>query len=121
MTPLEQFLQRAEALLARVEAVLPPTPPAANDWHSAFAFRWRKRGSAGYLAPVRHAGASTLDDLHHVGPQRRQFVHGRPANSVLLTGARATGKSSVVKSCVNQYAGDGLRLIEVDKVDLADL
>jgi predicted AAA+ superfamily ATPase len=128
MTPLEQFLQRAEALLARVEAVLPPAPPAAPDWHSAFAFRWRKRGSAGYLAPVRHAGAITLDDLHHVGPQKRQieqntrqFVHGKPANNVLLTGARGTGKSSLIKACLNQFAADGLRLIEVDKADLADL
>ena len=129
MTPLEQFLQRAEAVLARVEAVLPPAPPAAPDFRASFAFRWKKRGGgAGFLAPVRHAAAITLDDLHHVAAQKRQieqntrqFVHGKPANNVLLTGARGTGKSSLIKACLNQFAADGLRLIEVDKADLADL
>ncbi len=45
----------------------------------------------------------------------------RPANNVLLTGARGTGKSSLIKACLNQFAAEGLRLIEVDKADLADL
>ncbi|MFL6711180.1 MAG: ATP-binding protein [Massilia sp.] len=128
MTPLEQFLQRAEALLARVEAVLPPAPPRAPDWQNSFAFRWKKRNGAGFLAPVAHTAAITLADLHHVVAQKRQieqntrqFVHGKPANNVLLTGARGTGKSSLIKACLNQFAGDGLRLIEVDKADLADL
>jgi predicted AAA+ superfamily ATPase len=99
-----------------------------DELGGAFAFRWRKRNGAGFLAPVRNAGAITLDDLHHVAAQKgqieqntRQFVHGKPANNVLLTGARGTGKSSLIKACLNQFAGDGLRLIEVDKADLADL
>ncbi|WP_426195682.1 ATP-binding protein [Massilia sp. DWR3-1-1] len=128
MTPLEQFLVRAEALLARVEAVLPPAPPREPDWRRSFAFRWKKRNGHGHLAPVTHAAAITLDDLHNIASQKlqieqntRQFVHGRPANNVLLTGARGTGKSSLIKACLNQFAGDGLRLIEVDKADLADL
>ena len=130
MTPLEQFLLRAEALLARVEAVLPPTFPREPDWRRSSAFRWRKRagGGASYLQPVMHAASIALDDLHRVGPQKqqieqntRQFVQGRPANNVLLTGARGTGKSSLIKACLNQFAADGLRLIEVDKSDLADL
>jgi predicted AAA+ superfamily ATPase len=128
MTSLEHFLHRAEALLARVEAVLPQGAPREPDWRLAFAFRWRKRNGQGYLAPVLHAGAITLDDLHNIGPQKqqieqntRQFVHKRPANNVLLTGARGTGKSSLIKACLNQFAGEGLRLIEVDKADLADL
>jgi uncharacterized protein len=128
MTPLEHFLQRAEALLARVEAVLPQGAPREPDWRLAFAFRWKKRNGQGYLAPVLHAGAITFDDLHNIGPQKqqieqntRQFVHRRPANNVLLTGARGTGKSSLIKACLNQFAADGLRLIEVDKADLADL
>jgi predicted AAA+ superfamily ATPase len=128
MTPLEQFLLRAEALLARVEAVLPPAAPREPDWRLSFAFRWKKRNGQGYLAPVLHAAAITLGDLHNIGNQKaqieqntRQFVHRRPANNVLLTGARGTGKSSLIKACLNQFAAQGLRLIEVDKADLADL
>jgi predicted AAA+ superfamily ATPase len=130
MTPLEQFLLRAEALLARVEAVLPPVQSREPDWKRSFAFRWRKRagGGASWLQPVMHASTIGLDDLHHVAEQKRQieqntrqFVQQRPANNVLLTGARGTGKSSLIKACLNQFAGEGLRLIEVDKADLAEL
>ncbi|GIZ50951.1 ATP-binding protein [Noviherbaspirillum aridicola] len=130
MTQLDQFLQRAEALLARLEAVLPPGTPAP-DWSAGPAFRWRKpggKGSRGWLQPVAHIARITLDDLHNIGPQKeqidqntRQFVEGRPANNVLLTGARGTGKSSLIKACLNRYAAQGLRLIEVDKEDLSDL
>ena len=129
MTPLEQFLLRAEALLQRVEAVLPPSYPREPDWKRSFAFRWRKRTSgASYLQPVTHVSSISLDDLHNIANQKqqieqntRQFVQGRPANNVLLTGARGTGKSSLIKACLNQFAPDGLRLIEVDKEDLAEL
>ena len=128
MTPLEQFLLRAEALLVRVEAVLPPAVPREPDWQRSFAFRWKKRAGAGYLQPVAHTSTITLSDLHNIGNQKqqieqntRQFVTRRPANNVLLTGARGTGKSSLIKACLNQFAGDGLRLIEVDKADLAEL
>ncbi|MEJ7806212.1 MAG: ATP-binding protein [Telluria sp.] len=129
MTPLEQLMLRAEALLARVEAVLPPAFPREPDWRRSSAFRWRKRaGGASYLQPVLHASTIALSDLHQVSNQKlqieqntRQFVAGRPANNVLLTGARGTGKSSLIKACLNQFAGDGLRLIEVDKADLAEL
>ena len=128
MTPLEQFLQRAEALLLRVEGVLPPAVPREPDWKRSFAFRWKKRGGHGYLQPVAHVAAITLSDLHNIGTQKqqieqntRQFVQKRPANNVLLTGARGTGKSSLIKACLNQFAGEGLRLIEVDKADLAEL
>ena len=131
MAGLDDFLRRAEQVLARVEALLPPAP-AAPDWNAAFAFRWRKRhgvaGTAGWLQPVAHAATIRLDDLHNVANQKaqieqntRQFVAGRPANNVLLTGARGTGKSSLIKACLNRFAGEGLRLIEVDKADLADL
>ena len=130
MTPLEQFLHRAEALLARVEAVLPPPVPREPDWKRSFAFRWRKRTNGGgkYLQPVLHASTIRLEDLQHVETQKRQieqntrqFVTRRPANNVLLTGARGTGKSSLIKACLNGFADQGLRLIEVDKEDLADL
>jgi len=127
MTGLEQFLLRAESLLARVEAILPQAAPLP-DWNS-FAFRWRRRqGAAGYLQSVAHVSQIALSDLHNIAAQKqqieqntRQFVSGRPANNVLLTGARGTGKSSLIKACLNQFAGQGLRLIEVDKADLADL
>ncbi|MDY7577491.1 ATP-binding protein [Herbaspirillum sp. RTI4] len=129
MNPLDQFLLRAEALLVRVEALLPASGNAP-DWNAGVAFRWRrgKGSSNGYLQPVAHVSQIALSDLQHVGVQKeqidtntRQFVEGRPANNVLLTGARGTGKSSLIKACLNQYAQRGLRLIEVDKDDLHDL
>ncbi|MRW91596.1 DUF815 domain-containing protein [Duganella sp. FT80W] len=125
---LEQFLVRAEALLARVEAILPPAAPQ-TDWARGYAYRWRQRANGpSYLQAVAHVSDIALDDLQHIGPQKeqieqntRQFVSGKPANNVLLTGARGTGKSSLIKACLNQFAKDGLRLIEVDKADLAEL
>jgi predicted AAA+ superfamily ATPase len=127
MDKLEQFLTRAEALLARVEAVLPPASPDL-DWNASVAFRWRKRQGRGFLQPVTAVSSISLDDLCNVDRQKalieqntRQFVQKRPANNVLLTGARGTGKSSLIKACLNAYAADGLRLIEVDKDDLHDL
>ncbi|CDG85065.1 ATP-binding protein [Janthinobacterium agaricidamnosum] len=128
MSSLDQFLVRAEALLARVEAILPQAP-REPDWKLGFAFRWRRRnGGASYLQPVKHVSGIALSDLQNIATQKlqieqntRQFVQRRPANNVLLTGARGTGKSSLIKACLNQFANDGLRLIEVDKADLADL
>lgn len=125
---LEQFLARAEALLARVEAILPPAAPQP-EWERGHAFRWRRRANGpSYLQAVAHVSHIALDDLQHIGPQKeqieqntRQFVAGKPANNVLLTGARGTGKSSLIKACLNQFASAGLRLIEVDKADLAEL
>jgi predicted AAA+ superfamily ATPase len=127
-TPLEQFLMRAEALLQRVEAILPQAP-REPDWKLGYAYRWRRRaGGVSHLQAVAHVSRIALDDLHNIAPQKlaieqntRQFVSGRPANNVLLTGARGTGKSSLIKACLNQFAQDGLRLIEVDKADLAEL
>ncbi|WP_186074122.1 ATP-binding protein [Burkholderia gladioli] len=127
MDKLEQFLDRAEALLGRFEALLPPAP-ADVDWNAATAFRWRKRQGRGYLQAVLAISQIALDDLHNIDRQKglieqntRQFVTRRPANNVLLTGARGTGKSSLIKACLNAFAADGLRLIEVDKDDLHDL
>ncbi|MCR5866748.1 ATP-binding protein [Aquincola sp. J276] len=126
-TDLERLMQRADALLARLEAVL-PLPPAAPDWSAAIAWRYRKRRGAGVLEPVRHVSTIRLSDLQEIDGQKerlvrntRQFVEGRAANNVLLTGARGTGKSSLVKACLNEFSGRGLRLIEVDKADMVDL
>lgn len=127
MKELEQFLQRAESVLARVEQLLPPATPE-TDW-STTAFRWRvARDGRGHLQAVHHPSHIRLDDLRNIGPQKeaieqntRQFITGRPANNVLLTGARGTGKSSLIKACLAQFADRGLRLIEVDKEHLVDL
>ncbi len=126
--PFEQLILRAEQLIDRLEAVL-PRALSAPDWTAAVAWRYRKRSSGhGVLEPVRHLGPMRLADLKEVDPQKekierntRQFVEGRPANNVLLTGARGTGKSSLIRACLNEYASQGLRLIEVDKADLVDL
>ncbi|HVL75563.1 MAG TPA: ATP-binding protein, partial [Noviherbaspirillum sp.] len=130
MTQLDHFLTRAEGLLARLEAYLPP-PQREPDWQASSAFRWRKAGgrdARGYLQPVKQLAPISLSDLQNIDAQKeqieqntRQFVEGRPANNVLLTGARGTGKSSLIKACLNRFADHGLRLIEVDKDDLADL
>jgi predicted AAA+ superfamily ATPase len=124
----ERLIDRAEQLFARIESVL-PQPLSAPDWSQAVAWRYRKRASGhGVLEPVRHVAALTLDDLKEIDDQKEkmqrnieQFVQGRPANNVLLTGARGTGKSSLIKASLNQFAPQGLRLIEVDKDDLVDL
>lgn len=123
----ERLLARAEALIDRIEAIL-PQPLCAPDWSASVAFRYRKRGAHGVLEPVRHVAAIRLDDLQAIDDQKakvqrnlERFVRGLPANNVLLTGARGTGKSSLIKACLNAYAGEGLRLIEVDKADLTDL
>ena len=120
-------MARAEALISRLEAIL-PHPLAEPDWAASVAFRYRKRGGSGLLDPVRQVAGIRLADLQEVEPQKErlvrntaQFVAGRPANNVLLTGARGTGKSSLIKACLNEYAPQGLRLIEVDKADLVDL
>ena len=124
----ERLIVRAEALISRIESIL-PQPLTAPDWSASIAFRYRKRSSGhGSLEPVRHIGNMALGDLKEINDQKEkiqrnteQFVNGKPANNVLLTGARGTGKSSLIKACLNEYAARGLRLIEVDKADLTDL
>jgi predicted AAA+ superfamily ATPase len=119
-----------EQILARLSELLPPLPPE-TDWSASVAFRWRsagRRGAPGSLQPVRHVHRIRLSDLRGIDKQiarveqnARQFLDGKPANNVLLTGARGTGKSSIVKGLLNKYAKQGLRLIEVEKNDLVDL
>lgn len=126
--PFERLMARLESLLTRVESIL-PQPLRAPDWNGAIAWRYRKRSSGhAVLEPVRHLGTLLLSDLKEIDEQKEkilrntgQFVSGKSANNVLLTGARGTGKSSLIKACLTEYAARGLRLIEVDKTDLTDL
>ena len=124
----ERLMARVESLMTRIESVL-PHPLSAPDWTASVAYRYRKRSSGhGALEPVRHLGTMRLTDLKEIEDQKdkiqrntEQFVRGKPANNVLLTGSRGTGKSSLIKACLNEYSARGLRLIEVDKADLTDL
>jgi len=127
MRPVERLIDRIEQVLARFEATL-PRAQSAPDWKKGLAYRWRKRENSGFLQAVAHPHKIRLTDLQGIDDQKklieqntRQFIEGLTANNVLLTGARGTGKSSVVKSLLHKYSSKGLRLIEVDKQDLKDL
>ncbi len=130
-TKVDKVLHRVETLLERVERHLPDAD-AAPDWDAFIAFRWRRQqtvfGNRGRLVGVAHPHVITFDDLKDIDDQKqrieantRQFVLGLTANNVLLTGARGTGKSSLVKAALQRFAKEGLRLIEVDRADMVDL
>ena len=124
---LKAFLQRAEGVLARIEPLLPSQPPVI-DWDRTFAARWQRDARSGFLAPLEVSLDLSLADLIGIDRQRdllsantRQFVDGLPANHVLLWGARGTGKSSLIRALLAEYAAEGLRLIEIERDHLADL
>ncbi len=126
MTSADEFFARAEALLARLERVLPGA--AAATIEDGVAWRWRKRNGIGALHAIRHFNAVSLADLQHIDFQRdeldrntRQFLAGLPANNALLWGPRGTGKSSLIKALFNTYVQAGLRVVEVERGDLIDL
>ena len=129
-TTPDSTLNRLAAVLERLESLLPAQSP--TDFSSSPAFRWRKRRylgvERGELQPVLRPALIPFDDLKHVDTQKaalaqntERFVRGMPANNALLTGARGTGKSSLIRACLNEFAARGLRLIEVDKRDLIDI
>jgi len=127
MSELERLIKRGEALLERVETLLPPVSRPV-DWQASIAFRWRKNSRGRFIQPIANVHRIRLSDLHGIDNQKalieqntRQFVEGRAANNALLTGARGTGKSSLVKAVLDQFHRQGLRLIEVEKHDLIDL
>ncbi len=127
MSDWDKFYKRADKLLDHLEKLLPAAQPEP-DWQTAIAFRWRRQGNSGFIQPVTQPHRITLDALCGIDEQKqridqntRQFVQGFSANNVLLTGARGTGKSSLIKALLNKYAQDGLRLIEVEKHHLVDL
>jgi predicted AAA+ superfamily ATPase len=109
-----------------------PKPLTEDEWKSSTAFRWRRRdsifGSIGFMQPVKHISDITFEDLKNIDRQRdairdntKNFIQKKPANNILLTGARGTGKSSLIKASLHEFAGQGLRLVEVEKDHLADL
>jgi predicted AAA+ superfamily ATPase len=126
-SPLSDFLLRAEAVLARLEPLL-PAPRPVIDWQQGLAARWQRDGRSGFLAPLKVSLDMSLDDLIGVDRQRaqlarntQQFIQGLPANHALLWGARGTGKSSLVRALLAEHAAAGLRLIEIERDHLADL
>lgn len=126
MADMDNIMHRADALLSRLEGLLQHAP-AEPDW-SALAWRWQHNNGRGYMEPVTFPHQIKLDDIHNVDEQKNaivknteQFVKGYTSNNVLLTGARGTGKSSLVKALLSRFSKEGLRIVEVDKQDLTDL
>ena len=123
--------EKLEQLLNHLETFL-PKQLTEEQWKSSTAFRWRRRdsifGSIGFLQPVKHVADISFEDLKNIDRQRdairdntRNFIQKKPANNILLTGARGTGKSSLIKASLHEFAAQGLRLVEVEKEHLADL
>ena len=88
------------------------------------AFLWRE----GAMLPVEHPDPIRLSNLKGYEYQRRiaidntlAFLNGFEANNMLLYGDRGTGKSSTVKALLNEYAAEGLRMIEMPKEYLREL
>ena len=126
MANIESLVNREESLLERLSAYLPVNQQEV-DWN-ALAWRWQIMNGRGYLQAVPHPHQIKLEAICNVDAQKAevvrntaQFVGGFPANNVLLTGARGTGKSTLVKALLSEFAKDGLRIVEVDKQDLVAL
>ena len=126
MNQLAHLITRAERLIDQLERLL-PTETAPINWQAS-AWRWVKINNKGQLQAIAHPHQIALADIHFVDAQKtqivrntQQFLKGFTANNVLLTGARGTGKSSLIKALLNAYAAEGLRLIEVEKHDLIHL
>ena len=124
---LNAFLERADAVLARIEPLLPAIRQPV-DWDRSLAARWQREGRTGYLMPLDVSLQMRLSDLIGVDQQRdqlarntKQFLDGLPANHALLWGSRGTGKSSLIRALLAEYASQGLRLIEIERDHLADL
>ncbi len=126
MDKLENLITRAESLITKLEGLLPAQNSSA-DWQ-ATAWRWLKINGKAQLQAVQNPHQISLGNIHFVDAQKaeivrntRQFLQGLPANNVLLTGARGTGKSSLIKALLTEFSQQNLRLIEVEKHDLVQL
>ena len=123
----KQFLTTLSRIADALERMAPP-PHDTPDFTACIAARWRVSGTHKYLETVQHVHHMEADWLIGVEAQHdlidrntQQFVRGKPANNVLLTGSRGTGKSSLVKAMLARYSRQGLRLIEVEKEHLNDM
>ncbi len=127
MTDLSHLVDRIDSLIDRLEGIL-PRQPQQPDWGKSTAFRWRGINHPIPLQAIRHQSSPRLQDILSNDRQKsqldrntQQFLQGKPANNVLLWGSRGTGKSSLIKALLREYAEQGLRLIEVDKDQLIEL
>ena len=119
-----EVVAQLERVLGSVEMLLPKAIKPI-DWSKCCAANWRRHSFSGFLEPVKVTDTTSLDELLGVEKQKeimvnntRQFLKGLPANNALLWGSRGTGKSSVVKALLNEFAPQGLRVIQVEKEDL---
>jgi len=119
-----EMIAQLERVLSSVEQLL-PKPSKSVDWANCNAANWRRHSFSGFLEPVKVTDDTRLDELLGVDEQKEimlnnthQFLAGLPANNSLLWGSRGTGKSSIVKALLNEFAPEGLRIIQVEKEDL---
>ncbi len=119
-----EVVAQLERVLGSVEMLLPKAI-APIDWSTCHAANWRRHSFSGYLEPVRVTDTTSLSELLGIDEQKeimihntRQFLSGLPANNALLWGSRGSGKSSLVKALLNEFASKGLRFIQVEKEDL---
>ncbi len=119
-----EVVAQLERVLGSVEMLLPKAI-APIDWSTCHAANWRRHSFSGYLEPVRVTDTTSLSELLGIDEQKeimihntRQFLSGLPANNALLWGSRGSGKSSLVKALLNEFAPKGLRFIQVEKEDL---
>lgn len=122
-----ELKEQLKRVLDSIDALLPQRSGKIN-WKECHAANWRRHSFTGYLDPVPEIEGIHLDDLLGIEKQKHilvqntaQFLNKFPSNNVLLWGTRGTGKSSVVRALLNRYAPEGLRIIQVDKDDLAHL
>jgi len=122
-----EMIARLDRVLRSVEQLL-PKPTNAIDWANCYAANWRRHSFSGFLEPVKITDTTRLEELLGVEKQKeimikntRQFLNKLPANNALLWGSRGTGKSSLVKALLNEFAPLGLRIIQVEKEDLVYL
>lgn len=126
---IKQILDRLDRFLSLYEASLPKKPlvhELSDD--RVIAYFWKTNGDVPHLHPLDLVDDVVFDDLQFVDRQKEvikrntwQFLHGYPANHVLLTGSRGTGKSTLIRACLRHFAKDGLKMVEVSRADLHDL
>ncbi|ESK40219.1 hypothetical protein P256_00665 [Acinetobacter nectaris CIP 110549] len=118
----DHLIESLSHVLQQLKQTLPELKQETD--FSAPAYKWQNR----QLIAIHSPKAMHLNDLKGIERQKEviiqnteQFLKGLPANDILLTGSRGTGKSSIVRALLTQYQDHGLRLIEIERDDLSDL